>query len=377
MRILHVIDRFHMGGSEEHATCLAEGLGKLGCQCSVAAVRMPDQQDQVGANQKNRLSDAGIPFHEIGGPSVAKNLPLTPLRLRRLVRKFKPDLVHAHTDIPDLMVSMALRLGPFPVVRTIHNTSLWETRPRTGRVCEGAFHDDLIVAVSHDALAAHRELRRHYGLPQSPHQSVVLGSVPDLPDNQGYQRSDLVGQIGADGDKLLLCFAGRLVEQKGFDVLMEALSGLDPAYWDKFQLHVFTAGDGLEDYKGQAQARNMPLVFHPPLANIARIFQAFDCILMPSRWEGYGRVAAEGFLSGTPVLASDTHGLRETFPPEWPLKVPPDDIPALRDLLIDVLKGRHDLTALGASARAWARPTFSIDREVNDYEAAYRKYLSR
>lgn len=205
----------------------------------------------------------------------------------------------------------------------------------------------------------------------------MLGSVRDLPDNQGYQRSDLVRQIGADGSKMLLCFAGRLVEQKGFDVLMQAVSELDVGYWDKFQLHVFTAGEGLDDYKRLVQERGMPLVFHPPLANIARIFHAFDGILMPSRWEGLGRVAAEGFLSGTPVLASDTVGLRETFPPHWPLKVPPDDSVAYRDLLIEVLDGQHDMRALGASARAWARDTFSIDREADEYEAAYRKYLDR
>jgi glycosyltransferase involved in cell wall biosynthesis len=377
MRILHVIDQFHMGGSEEHATFLAQGLEKRGHQCSVVAVSRPDQQDQVGTNQKQRLSDAAIPFHEVGGKNVRRNVLYVPLRLRRIIRRFGPDLVHSHTDIPDLMVSMASRLGQFPVARTIHNTSLWETRPRTGRICEGAFHDDLIVAVSQDALAAHRELRRHYGLSQSAHQSVVLGSVPDLPDNQDYQRSDLVRQIGADGDKLIFCFAGRLVEQKGFDVLIEALSRLDDAYRDKFQLHAFTAGDGLEECKAQVQLQNLPVVFHPPLANISRILQAFDAILMPSRWEGYGRVAAEGFLSGTPVIASDTHGLRETFPPQWPLKVPADDSVALSDLLIDVLEGRRDLNALGASAREWARPTFSVDREVDDYETRYLRYLNR
>jgi glycosyltransferase involved in cell wall biosynthesis len=283
MRILHVIDRFHLGGSEEHTTNLAVGLSERNHQCEVVAVRRPDRVDNVGAGQKSRLLKAGIPFAEIGGLNVAGKLFLTPLKLLWHIRQFKPDLVQTNTDIPDLMVSLALRLHNFQVVRTIHNFSLWENRPRTGRICELGYGNDLIVAVSQGALAGYRALRDRYGLAQSSHQSIVFGSVPEIPENSRLTRSYLVKNFGADDDKLLLCFAGRLVEQKGFDTLFEAVSGMERELFDKFELHVFTAGEGLDSYQRRSRERQLPLLFHEPVAQIANLFPAFDGILMPSR----------------------------------------------------------------------------------------------
>jgi len=375
MRILHVIDRFHLGGSEEHATSLAVGLVERGHQCAVVAVRRPTGTDEVGESQKARLSNAEIPFAEIGGPSVGRNLLLTPFRLLGWISRFKPDLVHVNTDIPELMVSLALRMRKFQVVRTIHNTSLWETRPQTGRICEAGFEEDLVIAVSQGALSAHQKLRAQYGLAQSSHQSVVLGSVSSIPEHDSYARSHLVKKFGANGSKMLLCFAGRLVEQKGFDTLIDAITGLDREVLEKVELHVFTAGEGLEGFKEHTHAKNLPILFHEPVAQIANLFPAFDGILMPSRWEGYGRVAAEGFLAGTPVLASDAPGLRETFPPNWPLKVPPNNPAALREAVRDLLDGHYDLLELGRAASDWARHVFSVDREVDEYAEAYADYL--
>lgn len=377
MRILHVIDRFHLGGSEEHATNLAVGLTRRSHTCRVVAVQRSAVADRVGENQKRRLAEGGVPYAEIGGSNVRVNALVTPFRLLSHIREFKPELVHSNTDIPDLVVSLASRMGRFRVVRTIHNTSLWETRPRMGRVAESGFDDDLVIAVSQDALSAYRELRGRHALPVSSYQRLIAGSVVSVPPGSYQDKSHLVENYSADADKILLCFAGRLVEQKGFDILVDAVSGMEPGQLEKFELHAFTAGEGLSEYKARTLELGLPFVFHEPVADISHMFSAFDAILMPSRWEGYGRVSAEGFLAGTPVLACEAPGLRETFPPDWPLKVPVEDTGAFRDTLNDLLNGRYDLTALGASAQAWARFTFDLDREVEQYEAACREYLEQ
>lgn len=375
MRILHVIDRFHLGGSEEHATSLAVELAKRGHTSRVVSARRPAEADRVGDNQKQRLTQAGVTYAEIGGTNVRVNVLVTPFRLLSHIRKFKPELVHSHTDIPDLMVSLTSRMRRFRIARTIHSTSLWKTRPQVGHIAESGFNNDLVISVSRDATSAYRDLRNCFSLPQSSHQQLIVGSVADFPDEDRYDKSHLVEKYGASADKVLLCFAGRLVEEKGFDILVDAISGLEPQQLKKFELHVFTSGEGLSEYKSRAREQKLPFMFHEPVADIARLFSAFDSILMPSRLEGYGRVSAEGFLAGTPVLASDAPGLRQSFPPDWPLKVPIEDVAAFRETLNDLLNGRYDLASLGAAARDWARLTFSFDREVGQYEAAYTKYL--
>jgi len=268
-----------------------------------------------------------------------------------------------------------LRLRKFNVVRTIHNTSLWETRPRLGRFSEAGYENDLIISVSQDALSAYRDLRQRFGLTPAAHQTVVSGSVANISEEDTYCRENLADRFGANTEKVLLCFAGRLVEQKGFDILIDAVSGLESEFREKVEIHVFTAGHGLKDYQDRVFAQNLPFHFHQPIAHIARYFSAFDGILMPSRWEGYGRVAAEGFLAGTPVLAADAPGLREIFPPGWPLKFPINNPAALRGALRDLLNGYHDLDELGRAAKEWAQSAFSVDREVDEYDVAFAEYL--
>ena len=99
MRILYLIDSFHLGGSEESATCLAVEQARRGHRCFVAAVRPPPDDDNVGRNQKRRLSSTGIGHTTLCRRSARLDLLYAPLSLIALIKKFRPHLIHVHTDI--------------------------------------------------------------------------------------------------------------------------------------------------------------------------------------------------------------------------------------------------------------------------------------
>jgi len=374
MKILQVITKFGLGGAEEVAINLATGLAQKGHQVRVVTVVAPKPADQIGAFQKQRLESAGIETIELGGPNSRVNALYVPSRLASLIRSWKPDLVHAHTDIPDFMVSLATRRVKVPLVRTIHNSELWPTHRLMGRISETNFNDDLVVHISKGAKKAYLDLRKRFDMLPSKTQINIPNGIPVPSLSERAGRPSLEAEFGADSSKLLLCFAGRFTSQKGFDVLLGALEEMPEKTRNKLQIHAFGSGEDKEKFEKQVARKGLPVLFHDPVPGLGRLFPAFDAVVMPSRFEGFALVPLECQAVGVPVICTRAPGLQETVSPDWPLMVPVEDTVELGQLLTDICDGKHDLKALGARAEKWAA-RFSVPRMVAQYDDAYRKFL--
>ena len=86
-------------------------------------------------------------------------------------------------------------------------------------------------------------------------------------------------------------------------------------------------------------------------AELERLYDAADVFVSPSLFEGYGMVLTEAMAHGLPLVASTGGAAAETVPDAAALKVPPGDVPALRDALRDMIAD-PDLRRARADA-AW------------------------
>ncbi len=374
MRILHVITAFQLGGAEELAINLTRGMVHRGHQCCVVTVGRIRGENEIGKNQRRRLSEVGIDIVELAGFNMRWNALFAPFRLSALIKSWKPDIVHSHTDIPDFIVSLTRRVRKFRVARTIHNSELWSTHPIFGRLCEAAFQDDLIVFISKDTKTAYQALRRRYALPESGTQHLIPNGVfvPDKAERFG--RSHLAEACDADLNKAQFCFAGRYNPQKGFDILLKAIAKLSPDYLRRCEFHAFGRGEDREKYVEAVSRDKLPVLFHPPVSQIVRLLSAFDAVVMPSRFEGLPLLAIESMAVGTPVIVTRAPGLREAIPPDWPLVSPVEDPEAMRDLLVTFLDGAFDTAQLAEQGMNWVQKHNSLDGMVDEYERAYREF---
>jgi glycosyltransferase involved in cell wall biosynthesis len=100
---------------------------------------------------------------------------------------------------------------------------------------------------------------------------------------------------------------GRFAQQKGFDVLLQAIALLPP---EKFQLHL--CGYGPDEAIIQQLSNKLPQVqLFGPSKNISKFLSLCDAVVIPSRWEPWGLVALEAKAAGKPVIASAVDGLCE------------------------------------------------------------------
>ncbi|WP_243311787.1 glycosyltransferase family 4 protein [Fundidesulfovibrio agrisoli] len=150
-----------------------------------------------------------------------------------------------------------------------------------------------------------------------------------------------------------LFFHGRLVYQKGLDILLAALGDMAAA---PFELHL--AGDGPMRPELEQQASSLgirdKIFFHGWMRRpeLARALRGADLFVFPSRDEGMPNAVLEAMASGLPVVASAIAGSEELVLPGLTGRlVPPEDAPALAAALAPLLTDIPLLETMGAAGR--------------------------
>jgi glycosyltransferase involved in cell wall biosynthesis len=181
-----------------------------------------------------------------------------------------------------------------------------------------------------------RDLVERLGFPAERAHAVYLGVDPALfrpptaPERAAARarldartadptpRRPLVAFIGALGDT-----------RKGFNTLFEAWAELcAKPTWDA-DLIVVAVGAELPLWKARAQSAGMAsrirfLGFDSDEAFIAHVLWGCDALVLPSRYEGYGRPVQEALCCGLPALVSRTSGIAEQYPAELGELIVPD-----------------------------------------------------
>lgn len=364
MRILHVVTRMGLGGAERVAETLAIGHAQRGNDVAVlpiAATRDPG----IARHMRRNLATHDVEVMDHAKAAAAKvAFAEGAWRLARSMERWRPDMVHLHTEIPEAAWAVAnllsRRVRNTPVVRTIHNTQLWGGWGRVGRFAETRLGGAPAVAVSQAARDALIAWRARCG----------LASLDPIVIDNGVELSGLAdGPREPDGTPLL-CFAGRFEHQKGIDVLIDSLERLSvggPA----FRIAIHGAGR-LESIVSTGAARWPDrIVVGPPIPELRAQLATFDAILMPSRFEGMPLLAVEALCTGVPVLASKAPGLAEVLPDWYPGQCPPGDPSAFAMLIEDYVRDSAEWRALALRARPEARARFAVQRMIDSYAGLY------
>ena len=212
------------------------------------------------------------------------------------------------------------------------------------------------------------------GFPAERAHAIYLGIDPALfrpptADERAAARARIgAGRIDSVPGRPLVAFVGALGDtRKGFDTLFGAWVRLcaEPA-WDA-NLVVIAIGAELPAWKARAAGAGIAsrirfLGFDSDDTFIARVLWGCDALVLPSRYEGYGRPVQEALCCGLPALVSRASGIAEQYPAE------------LADLIIPDADEVEDVAARLAR---WRKAADTWREKVRPFSAALREHTWR
>jgi glycosyltransferase involved in cell wall biosynthesis len=167
---------------------------------------------------------------------------------------------------------------------------------------------------------------------------------------------------------LAIGFAGRFDERKGVLDLARAWPTVAAAVPNA---HLVMVGKGPAEEQTRAVLGDAERVrWLGYRRDIPELLRAMDVLAVPSHWEGFGLIAAEGLAAGVPVVAANASSLPEIVQHEVQgLLVPPGDPDALAAALVRLARDPAERARMSAAGPARVRDAFSLDRMIDAYEA--------
>ncbi len=179
----------------------------------------------------------------------------------------------------------------------------------------------------------------------------------------------------------VVAYAGRLSPEKGVETLLRAFAGALPAVPGA---RLMIAGDGPDAARlaelaaALGVSEQVSWLGYLSREEMERHFDAAWVQCVPSLWqEPFGNVTAEAMMRGTALVASNVGGASEIVRDgETGLLLPPGDVPALADALRRTLGDRDEAERLGAAGRHVALETLSQERVVDRFLDLYREIIA-
>lgn len=362
MRIFHLITHFDLGGAERVAANIAASSTEDMEYHMVEIMRgssafTPKLLDEFKSHNIwcHRSWIPDIHFHFIFERVAAL---LFPIRLLYIMLRWHPDVLHVHTEVPDMSVyascvmlkRLLKRVG---IVRTIHNTCLWTGLPRLAVKVERMYID------RHANIAISESVCDSY--------AKRFGDMPRTIRN-GVSRVEQSPWPHLTEGKINVLFAGRFEKQKGISVMCRVIQQLstDARY------HFTIAGDGsLRHYVAQHLGGQENVSIVPPIYSLPSYMSSFDFLFMPSEFEGLGLQSVEASLNGLLVIANRCSGLCDTLPSDWPLFVDGNNVETYVRLFREILPTLNRQPLLTV-AYDFVEKRFSLRAMQEAYEKVYR-----
>jgi glycosyltransferase involved in cell wall biosynthesis len=313
-------------------------------------------------------------------PVHARWDPRSVARLRRLGASGLFAVVHSQGARADFLARLALLgVDGVALVSTVQmpvdGFDVGPVRRRLYGALDGVGRGrvDRFVVVS---AALHRRLVAGWRLP--PERVRLIPNGVDVPDDVAADAADRAARrrsLGVDPAAPLVGAVGRLVWQKGFDTLVEAM----PAVLARRpETRLVVVGDGPERGRLERLARDRgvagAVAFAGFRADLPALLAAFDVLAAPSRREGAPLVTLEAMARGVPVVASAIPALAEQVRDGVEgLLVDADSPAALARALVRVLADRSLAARLGAAGRERVRADFDARDMVARTLALYEE----
>jgi glycosyltransferase involved in cell wall biosynthesis len=187
-------------------------------------------------------------------------------------------------------------------------------------------------------------------------------------------KKELRKQLDLPVDDFLFITVARFDFQKGYDILINALSSIKDTL-NKTNCRFIFIGDGTEfETMKQLSERlsvSQYIRFLGARTDVYDFLRAGDVFLLPSRWEGLPIVLLETGLLKLPVIASNTYGNREILKQTNGILFKNRDTRELAKVIKDVLEKKYDLPAYAENLFKEVQSNYNLQKMLSGLKELY------
>jgi glycosyltransferase involved in cell wall biosynthesis len=373
-KILLLTNACTVGGAEMHLLSLAKHLNKDKYDLSlVYLIEKPDDARSL----KGDFIATGIKVIDL--ESRGRYDPLPVLKVAKLIRDCKFDIVHAHLFHAEIVGRLAMILGSVRIfVTTYHNAEEFLKNPFwawVARRIASKAHQVIVISdavgrylVDKSAASSDKIKRIYYGLEFK--DGLVGARLAAIRDEYGIDKNyPIIGMIA------------RYAPQKGHRYILEAMVEV---LKELPNVRLLLAGHDEKGIKGSLEkcAKGLGIrekvVFSGFRADVYELLHQFDIFVLPSLWEGFGLVLLEAMAVGKAIVATNVGPIPEVIKDgETGFLVPPGDPAAMAEKIVFLLKNRERALEMGEAGKRRVTQYFTICRMIKETEAVYDYWLKR
>jgi len=380
IRILHAITRLDKGGSSTNTLLSAEGLAKKGYEVDLLYGKTADPDTCL----LEKARDAGVDFIE--ERSLVRNIHpfmdmVALVRIARIIRKRRYDVVHAHSSKAGLIARVAAKLGGVKkIVYTPHGHVFYGyfSGVMTGCVIfaekMAAGITDRIVGLT----VSECEEWLRFGVGKSRQYLAIPSGIDfSVLDKGSLSGHDWRKKLAVPDNAVLVGSIGRFIEIKGYEYFIKAASGIIK---QKRNVYFILVGDGplKEKYEGMIKDNALEKHFFiiPWQENTGAILKEFDIFVLSSLNEGMGRALIEAMFFGKPVIATHVGGVPSVVTEGSGILIEPASAEAISQALDELLDNPEKARNIGKIGREKAIREFSVDVMVDKLDELYGELLA-
>lgn len=393
-RILRILNRLAVGGPVLNATYLTRYM-----QPDFETLLVVGEKEGHEKNADHITTQLGIDYVTINGMGRSIN-PTSDYfayqKLRKLIREFKPDILHTHAAKPGALGRLAAKAEGVPVVlHTFHghvfhsyfSSAKTKFFLQTERFL--ARRSDAIIAISEQQ---RKELVEDFRIaPPEKFHVVPLGFDLDrFQTGQEEKRQSFRQEFGLEDDVIAIGIIGRLVPVKNHGLFLNALQHVLQQTSRKVKAFVIGDGETRSALEEQAAASGIvfstekstahphPLVFTSWRSDIDRINAGLDIICLTSFNEGTPVSLIEAQAANKPIVSTKVGGIADiVVEGQTALLSDVKDQEGFSQHLLRLIEDDALRNRLGSNSRSHVMQRFSYQRLVTDMSALYKQLLQK
>jgi glycosyltransferase involved in cell wall biosynthesis len=380
--VFQVITRLIRGGAQRICLDICKGLDPS--KYSVTLVTGPSAGQEGDFLEEVRQADIRL----VKIPQLVRNISplkdsLAFIKLFYLFITERPTIVHAHTSKAGFLACVAARLARVPIIIYSSHGHIFSRSAHIPGVSGNSLRIKLLYGLRKIASRCATKIialnepdkNEQVNLQLAPpgKYEVIYNGI----DPASFSPTPCTRDKAYQGKTPLLACAGRLVPEKGYNFLIEALETIKHNYPSVYLLII---GDGEMKNTLETQVTRLNLQNHIQFLglrqDVACLLNQADMVIVPSLYESFGLVILEALALKKPVIASAVNGIPAIIEDgRTGLLVPPADPSALGQAIIKLADNPLRMQQLGESGYQKLHAVFTKQHMISHIEQLYQKLL--